>query len=638
MELMEQEEKDRKEYFSHGINVKGEKLMLVIDVNINKTSFNFYKEDVTTTFLIKGGKLAFIYDISGLSPYELKIINCLDGHALHEFRNITYPQLFNGTGTIHTKIPEYDMHLITNIKAVKLSIQIRNELAKIYKELINENPNDIIDNMLFRSEINDRNFAKLYFLLSKNSVLFDEINKSWYLINEYNTWIKDDGSKICNNITNLLEPCITQKFGIILGQVEEEFKIALVTNFNKCLKYIKTNQKKKSILDELKGIFPHDKVFEKMDNINPYLFAFENGVFDFDKFIFRLAKPCELVSITCGYDFSPITFNIQHKMDMLDKILSSMFKSTDDLSTILQSVAQSLIAIPLEQCYIWLGNGGNGKGVLKDMIEKTFGCYFNPIPIDYFTKTKHGQSATAADEVLAGCKNTRIAMLSEPESDMTVRVAKIKELSGGDKQKARHLYGKAFDFNVKFKMFFLTNYSIEIPNSGNSIARRFVCCRFPYNFCDKPIMENDKKADPDIKAKVKSEDCNIAFFHILLRYYKMWIDNKKEIKLSDNIMEETRMFIQGNDSVSPFLSDFIEKTGEDKDFIKISDLYKAYKSYTGNESVNNNQFKTSVEGKGFQIKISHGYQGIRGIKINTTKLNEILGKNKRNQDIDFIDV
>lgn len=227
------------------------------------------------------------------------------------------------------------------------------------------------------------------------------------MLNDYNIWKKsNDGSKITNIMTEILVPIIENYFTKLINNknISNSTKEIFIKSFNKNIKKLETNSHKKNVLSELRGMCNEEKVFESMDNINPNLFAFNNGVYDLQNKTFRLPKPSELISCTCGYDFEKRNKSINDAIEDIHKIISSMMESDDDKNTLLSSISLQLSGQIFKEGFdIFIGQGGNGKGVLRDLISYTFGSYFDPMEMDYLTKTKQGQSATAADEVLARC-------------------------------------------------------------------------------------------------------------------------------------------------------------------------------------------------------------------------------------------
>jgi len=274
---------------------------------------------------------------------------------------------------------------------------------------------DILDN-----GVSDHKIAKLYYKACSEKFLWDEINEKWYFINKYNIWkIDKQGNKVRYDMCKTLNKLLLDKYSELSLKLKGSLKENLIENYSKAVKYLEKNKSKKEALDELIGLCKTEKIYEKMDNVNLYLFAFENGVYDLSNNIFRLPKPKELISCTCNYNFEEKNKNIEDAMESIDKIIGSMFLIQEDKDVILMEIAKFLNGVPaLEEFYIWIGKARNGKRVLSDLIKHTFGSYYDPIDVEYFNQTKDGKSANAADEIMEKKKNCRIFMSTESETDI----------------------------------------------------------------------------------------------------------------------------------------------------------------------------------------------------------------------------
>ena len=177
----------------------------------------------------------------------------------------------------------------------------------------------------------------------------------------------------------------------------------------------------------------------------------------------------------------------------------------------------------MEEFYNWIGNGRNGKGLLRDLISNTLGEYFDNMEIEYLCKNKDGQHANSADPVMARKKNSRIVVTTEPEGDVNLRCAKLKQISGRDPVQVRDLYKSPFNFIPKFKLIIQTNQEPIIDGSDGGIIGRLRFIKFPIKFVDDPKFENQKKIDRTIKPKIKENKYRLAFFQILLDHYNDFI-------------------------------------------------------------------------------------------------------------------
>ena len=72
-------------------------------------------------------------------------------------------------------------------------------------------------------------------------------------------------------------------------------------------------------------------------------------------------------------------------------------------------------------------------------------------------QTNHQGHAGAADSAMARKKNSRCVVSTEPEGDIVLRSAKLKQISGRDPIQVRELFKSSFNFVAKFKLFLQTN-------------------------------------------------------------------------------------------------------------------------------------------------------------------------------------
>lgn len=524
------------------------------------------------------------------------------------------------------------------------------ETTKMLSEADHKRANKILDNFM-KNEAWDDLFAELYSLLAKDRYFYDEINKDWYLINRYNIWnnVGNEGFVIMNDMREVMYPVVKEKF----KWIDEEFEVMnskekgtmskeeldkleslekKQKKYNAICKVLHSVTSKKNILTSLKGREVPKRIFEKFDNVNLDLFAFDNGVFDLQKRIFRLPLPSELVTTTCGYDYEDKS-EIGHIIEDIHKIVSSITLNDQDKNSLLMEIAQCLSGNSvIEAFYIWKGAGGNGKGVLRDLIKRTFGPYYDALDILWLTKNTTKSSANDADDSIARKKNCRIVITTEPDSDTELKTDKLKQISGNDEIPCRTLYSKQFKYVAKFKLIIQTNFDVKLENtSSKSLIRRIQVDHFPFNFTDNPVLPNDRLADNMIKTRIRSKQYDIAFFHVLLDMYFKWIDSNKNFNYSENTKEQTNMLLLANDPITPFVDKYIIKTGVVGDTIRKSELYAKLKQIINGEmSVPTVQgFKSGMDSKGHPCKLLHGIEVFKGIKFNDEQFNKDLAEKEK---------
>ncbi|CAI2358631.1 Hypothetical protein MVR_LOCUS338 [uncultured virus] len=195
-------------------------------------------------------------------------------------------------------------------------------------------------------------FANQYHQAFPTHHIYDPITCKYWYIDNINIWnIDRQGSYLKTSITTHMPNC--PKF--IVAKVFKQLTI----------KYAATNPK---------------PVTEKFNNINPFLFAFTNGVMDLDNNVFRLPHPDEYVLGTCGYHFTPLNRRLHYTKEQLKQAIGQMVQSSQDLIELLVSISHALDNTTPPHLNIWQGNIGhlfhsNGQGMLHTLISKTFGFY-----------------------------------------------------------------------------------------------------------------------------------------------------------------------------------------------------------------------------------------------------------------------
>ena len=474
-----------------------------------------------------------------------------------------------------------------------------------YKIALLKDKIGILDD-IFHYGVNDLICAYLFYCLNPSSYIYDMTNNVWYKINEYGIFNIDYKNILLkHHINNSLLRTIEIEFMNRNRQITDEImKTKLVVVYASIRKYLSCNNKKDGIIDELSLLYKQFDVFKKLNNVNDYIFAFDNGVYDLKTHEFRNAFPEELVTCTSGYKYE--TYD-EEAMEELNVLLETIMPDPEELKYLLKTIALGLIGSNLlEEFYIWIGNGQNGKGVLRDLICYTLGEYFDNMEIEYLCKTSHQGHANAADSIMARKKDCRIVVTTEPEKDVNIRCAKLKQISGRDQVQVRELFQKSFNFVPKFKVIIQTNDEINIDGSDPAIIRRLRFIKFPNKFVDDPKLKTERKIDRSLKEKLKQcPKYRLAFFYILLNHYNDFVKNDNNcLNMPKRIKDDTASYIYDNDPITQFVNDKLEKTNSNADVISSSTLYKNFLEYNSddNGNVTVKRFKSVLISKGFNFK------------------------------------
>lgn len=493
--------------------------------------------------------------------------------------------------------------------------------GKFYKAL-NHDFNSLLSN-IFIEGVNDVSASRLFYSINHKKFVYDVDNDMWYKFSKFGIYVADTGAislmdsinktlhrVVENEYENRKRKLLYQRNDPLADDDEEKSHTKLLkklkSNYSCTSRYLTKSCNKKNIISELKTLCRVPGIYERMDNINMHLIGFTNGVYDIENDIFRYGKPDELVSCTTKYDYSePDATCVQFLFD----VVRSIFPDSTELEYFMMVCSLSLLGENLlEEGYFWIGTGSNGKGLMRDILASTLGDYFDNMEIEYLCKTRqqtHGSKD--ADPVMARKKNVRLVISTEPEGDVEIKSAKFKQLSGRDPVQVRDLFKSPFNFTPKFKLIIQTNFLPRLDGFDSALKRRIKVISFPNTFVDDPKLPNERKIDRTLKIKLKEHKCKIAFFHILLKYYKQFVKHKCKLIVPERFRKDTEEYLRDNDPVQDFIDSYIIKTSDPKDCVKSNVLYQLFFSQNSVNILTPAVFKNTMIRKGFRyIRKSSG--------------------------------
>jgi len=375
----------------------------------------------------------------------------------------------------------------------------------------------------------------------------------------------------------------------------------------------------------LPSMYNDDELHTKMDE-NRHLFAFTDMVYDLDKDEVRFIRPEDYICLNTGYAYPAGNHN-QQARDELVEMLRSIFETQEEIDAndglgertfyMLRTIALCLHGQrKYEKFYIWTGSGGNGKGLLSEIVKRTFGDYYHPIPHSCLTKVQDKKDAP--NPPIAKSKGKRFVQASEPEADDKLQVGVVKELSGGDEITARDMYRSTITFRPQFGLFIQTNAIPKMNRADGGAQRRIEVLNFPFNFKEDPTEPHHKAINVSLKDKIsKDNDWRDAFFHILIECFKHTKANG--LVAPDWVKEASQEYMDENNPVKGWLETnyHTNKDAQDRRFqIESSRLRAQYEEMT-NHKISPDKFKTSMMLCGVMIKKeSHAFK--------TSRYNEML--------------
>ena len=202
-------------------------------------------------------------------------------------------------------------------------------------ELFLKNPIIFDDNELNNIIIktlssNQKSFVDGIVMTNKNDFCY--VNEQWYQYNGLR-WIINENSpqEMLLNYTSLFTQVIEYINKLNINGV---IKYRYIDEVNKIVIELEKPKKIASLIKNIQNRMTRDTLF----NENMNLFAFDNGVYDFERKMFRESTRDDMISITCGYNY----INNYTDKELMMKILSNIFEEKDDFDKFLKILYVSI--------------------------------------------------------------------------------------------------------------------------------------------------------------------------------------------------------------------------------------------------------------------------------------------------------
>ena len=352
-----------------------------------------------------------------------------------------------------------------------------------------------------------------------------------------------------------------------------------------------------SVMKMASTFFFEEEFRNKLDS-NVYLYGCKNGVLELraktsenpnEHVIFRPGRPEDFVSFRAGNDppkceaMNYIPFNTLNKeqleqlafiQDFFDKI----FPDPELRIYVLRLLASCLEGTNREQCfYTFIGGGANGKTVLINLCEVTFGDYYTDIATTVLTR-KRPESGAANPDII-GVKNKRFISMQEPDKNEPINTSRMKQFSGEDLIQARGLFKDQEKFRVTGKLFMMTNDLPPINSMDYGTWRRIRAVPFKSKFvvASDPDYGKPNHFLRDNEYEKKLHPCREVFLSWLVHIYETEYLVHGLEPVPKAVKERTAEYREDFDSFAKFRNDRLKREpGERTLFKHIAAAYREW--------------------------------------------------------------
>jgi putative DNA primase/helicase len=226
-------------------------------------------------------------------------------------------------------------------------------------------------------------------------------------------------------------------------------------------------------------------------DVDPYLFNCESGTIDLRTGQFRKHRRSDFLT-----KLSPVAYDLEAQPTRWLSFLDRIFEGDASLIRFIQkSIGYSLTGDTSEQClFIAHGTGANGKSVFL----KTIGALMADYGQQVQPQTLMVKSHQAVNNDIAILRGARFLSAIETDEGQKLAEGTIKQITGGDKVRARFLFQESFEFVPQFKIWLAANHKPEVRGTDHAIWRRIRLV--PFNVTIPKAEQN-----PHLDAELKEE-------------------------------------------------------------------------------------------------------------------------------------
>jgi putative DNA primase/helicase len=344
------------------------------------------------------------------------------------------------------------------------------------------------------------------------------------------------------------------------------------------------SESRKSIENRLaitKALFPIADKGDDWDS-DPWLFGAGNGVVDLRAGELRAGAPSDRITL-----HTDVCFDERAECPLWLSFLDRIMASNADLIAFLQrAIGYSLTGRIDEQCLFFLyGGGANGKSTLINTILQMMGRYGRQCAPALLI-VQHNDQHPAG---LADAATSRFLATIEVDDGKRLAEGLVKQMTGGDRLKARFMRENFFEFESTFKVWLAANHKPTIKGTDHAIWRRIKLIPF-----DVQIPEPER--DKDLADKLATELPGILNWAIkgCLEWQRIGLAEPEEIK------KATAAYRAEMDIIADFLEECCDI--EAGLMVSAKALFNAYKRWAeaaGETAVNQKKFGGQLTERGF---------------------------------------
>jgi putative DNA primase/helicase len=355
-------------------------------------------------------------------------------------------------------------------------------------------------------------------------------------------------------------------------------------------KFIQKSESERSLyaLVNLAKTDPRIAISVQSFDTQPHLLNALNGTIDLGIGELLPHRRDDLITKLC-----PVIYDPSATSEVWDQFLDDCTNNDPQLKSFVQrAVGSTLFGDSREQLiFMVIGPGKTGKSTFLAVILAILGDY--AATADFSTFLKKDRTSGSASDDIASLAGARLVSSIEVEEGQKLAEALLKQLTGGDVIRARHLYQSSFEFKPQFTLWLVCNHAPLVKHDDDAIWRRIL--RLPFENVVPP-----DKLNTNLKAVLTDvTTTGPAVLAWAVRGYLEWQRIGPDIPAS--VQNATEQYKTDSNPLVDFVAEACVR--DPTAFIKTAELRHAYDEWCRQNgekvSLTRNQFAKALEELGF---------------------------------------
>lgn len=335
---------------------------------------------------------------------------------------------------------------------------------------------------------------------------------------------------------------------------------------------------------------------------DPWVLNVLNGTLDLRTGILRPHRRDDLLT-----RLAPVAFDPAAVCPIWEAFLDTIMDGNARLIEYLRRVIGYVLTGNVDEQVMWVlyGEGANGKSTFLNTILKVLGEMYAMQAVPELVMARQSEAHPTERADLFG---RRLVACVETEQGRRLAESLVKQLTGGERVRARRMREDFWEFDPTHKLFLVTNHKPAIRGADKGIWRRVKLVPFA-------VTIPDAKKDPALPEKLKAELPGILAW--AMRGCQEW--QRGGLTHPPEVEAATAEYRAEMDTVGAFLAECCAD-GPDELRVRKTDLYTAFVSWSaksGDAGISRNDFNRRLGEMGHTAKrsASNGAEQWHGLAL-----------------------